>query len=121
MVNERPIVEKYIDLDELEYNESTLKFLRKKLDDFTINIFRQVVSENKNHRGLVKTRLDDYHNMRKKYDSAFLMLEAQGFIEKKEDGTATPYFITVRGRQLGALLSEERRNRLEEEQVNENI
>ncbi|MEQ2529208.1 hypothetical protein WMO40_21265 [Bacillaceae bacterium CLA-AA-H227] len=115
MGTEKSIIEKYIDLDELEYNENTLKFLRKKLDDFTINIFRQVVNENRNHRGLVKTRLDDYHNMRKKYDSAFLMLEAQGFIEKKEDGTATPYYITIRGRQLGTLLSEERR-KLEEEQ-----
>ncbi|WP_034659314.1 hypothetical protein [Robertmurraya massiliosenegalensis] len=115
MSNEKSVSEKYIDLDEIEYNENTLKFLRKKLDDFSINIFRQVVSENRNHRGLVKTRLEDYHNMRKKYDSAFLMLEAQGFIEKKEDGTATPYYITIRGRQLGTLLSEERR-KLEEEQ-----
>lgn len=96
------------DLDELEYDNDTLRFLRKKLDDFTIDVFRQVVKENKIHRGLVKTRLDAFHSKRKKYDSAFLTLEAQGFVEKKEDGTATPYFVTVRGKQLAQLLYEEK-------------
>lgn len=120
-MEEKQVLEKYIDLDELEYNENTLRFLRKKLDDFAIDIFRLVVRENREHKGLVKTRLEDYHNMRKKYDAAFLMLEAQGFIEKKEDGTSTPYYVTIRGRQLGTLLSEERKNKLEEDHVNENI
>jgi predicted transcriptional regulator len=45
--------------------------------------------------------------MRKRYDAAFLTLEAQGFIEKQEDGTSTPYYITIRGRQLGTLLKNE--------------
>lgn len=98
----------YRDLDELEYDEDTLKFLRKKQDDFTVDVFRKIVSENKIHRGLVKTRLEQYHSLRKRYDASFLMLESQGFIEKKEDGTATPYFITIRGRQLGQLLREEK-------------
>lgn len=101
-------VNQYIDIDQIEYDIQTLRFLRKKLDDFTLNIFRKIVVENKNHKGLVKTRLDNYHSMRKRYDSSFLILEAQGFIEKKEDGTSTPYFITVRGRQLGTLLSLEK-------------
>lgn len=98
----------YKDLDELEYDEDTLRFLRKKLDDFTVDVFRKIVSENKVHKGLVKTRLEQYHSLRKRYDASFLMLESQGFIEKKEDGTATPYYITIRGRQLGQLLKEEK-------------
>ncbi|KAA9014897.1 hypothetical protein [Niallia endozanthoxylica] len=100
----------YVDLDELEYNIQTLRFLRKKLDDFTIDVFRQTAIENKNHRGLVKTRLENYHSMRKRYDAAFLILEAQGFIEKKEDGTSTPYFVTIRGRQLMTILNKEQKN-----------
>lgn len=98
----------YKDLDELEYDEDTLRFLRKKLDDFTVDVFRKIVSENRVHKGLVKTRLEQYHSLRKRYDASFLMLESQGFIEKKEDGTATPYYITIRGRQLGQLLKEEK-------------
>lgn len=98
----------YKDLDQLSYDEDTLRFLRKKLDDFTIDIFRKIVTENKLHKGLVKTRLDNFHGMRKRYDTAFLILESQGFIEKKEDGTATPYFVTIRGRQLGQLLHDEK-------------
>ncbi|MEI2356292.1 hypothetical protein [Mesobacillus zeae] len=103
-----PPKESYKDLDELEYDEVTLRFLRKKLDDFTIDVFRKIVRENKLHRGLVKTRLENFQSMRKKFDGAFLMLESQGFIEKKEDGTATPYFVTIRGRQLGQLLADEK-------------
>lgn len=101
----------YKDLDQLEYNEDTLRFFRKKLDDFTIDVFRKIVNENKIHRGLIKARIEDFHSMRKRYDAAFLILESQGFIEKKEDGTATPYFVTIRGRQLGQLLKEEKQKR----------
>jgi hypothetical protein len=115
METEKAVLKRYIDLDELEYDLNTLKFLRKKLDEFTIDIFRKVVIENRNQRGLIKARLEDYHGMRKKYDSAVLILEAQGFIEKKEDGTATPYYVTIRGQQLGTLLSDEKRKTLEEE------
>lgn len=107
----------YIDLDLLEYDINTLRFLRKKIDDFTINVFRQIVQANKVQKGLVKTRLEDYQGMRKKYDGSFLILESQGFIEKIEDGTATPYFVTVRGRQLATLLSQEKLNR--EELIND--
>ncbi|MDE3841002.1 hypothetical protein C0966_17195 (plasmid) [Bacillus methanolicus] len=107
----------YKDLDQLEYDEDTLRFLRKKLDDFTIDVFRKIVNENKLHRGLVKTRLENFHSMRKRYDAAFLILESQGFIEKREDGTATPYFVTIRGRQLGQLLKQEKLER--EEHLND--
>ncbi|MEG6533227.1 hypothetical protein NSQ82_20270 [Caldifermentibacillus hisashii] len=97
----------YKDLDRIEYDDDTLIFLRKKLDEFTINIFKMIFEHNKQHRGLVKTRLNNYLRMRKRYDNAFLILESQGFIERKEDGTSTPYFLTVRGRQLMVLLKSE--------------
>jgi len=105
------VQKEYIDLDQLEYDEHTLLFLRKKLDDFTINVFRMVVQSNKEHKGLVKTRLENYHSMRKRYDAAILTLEVQGFIEKREDGTSTPYYVTVRGAQLGRLLAKEKKLR----------
>ncbi|MEH6906121.1 hypothetical protein [Neobacillus drentensis] len=107
----QPVEYSYKDLDQLEYDANTLHFLRKKLDDFTIEVFRKIVNENKIHRGLIKARIDDFHSMRKRYDASFLVLESQGFIEKKEDGTATPYFVTIRGRQLGQLLKEEKLKR----------
>lgn len=96
------------DLDKLKYDDETLLFLRLKLDDFTIDVFRKIIQMNKLHKGLVKTRLDNFHGMRKRYDSAFLTLEAQGFIEIEKDGTATPYFVTIRGKQLAQLLHEEK-------------
>ncbi|MGE6755934.1 MULTISPECIES: hypothetical protein [Rossellomorea] len=101
-----------LDLDTIEYDDKTLLFLRKKLDDFTIDIFRLVVNEAKNNNlGLVKTRIEDYSKSRKRYDNSFLMLEAQGFIERKLNGTSTPYYLTERGKQLIALLIEEKRNK----------
>jgi len=102
------------DLNELEYDIDTLLFLRNKLDDFTVDIFRKIVNQNRMHQGLVKTRLDQYHSLRKRYDAAFLVLESQGFIEQRKDGTATPYYITIRGRQLGHLLKEEKLRKQEE-------
>ncbi len=108
---EKPEVtsERYIDLDEVIYDEYTLRFLRKKLDEFALEILRQVALENKQHRGLAKTRLEDYRKKRPKYDDTFLILEAQGFIETKKDGTSNPYYITIRGRQLIKLLTEEKK------------
>jgi RNase P/RNase MRP subunit p29 len=102
---------------QFEYNAGTLRFLRSKLDEFTINVFRMVVKENQNNnglKGLVKGRIDNYLNLRKRYDASFLTLEAQGFIEKQEDGNMTPYFVTIRGRQLATLLSDEKKIREEQ-------
>ncbi|GGI18035.1 hypothetical protein [Gottfriedia solisilvae] len=93
----------------LTFDETTLRFFRDRLDDFSINIFRQVFHENKNDLGLIKTRLPNYLSRRKSYDAAFLTLEAIGFIEKNEDGARTPYFLTVRGIQLAQLLSNEKK------------
>ncbi len=103
----------FIDLDQLQYNSETLIFLRKKLDRFTIEVFRKVLNSNSLSSGLVKTRLEDYQSQRKKYDNAFIILEYQGFIEKKEDGNMTPYWVTLRGKQLLTLLKEEKQKREE--------
>ncbi|PGT82214.1 hypothetical protein [Bacillus sp. AFS040349] len=103
----------YIDLDQIEFSMETLRFLRKKLDKFTIEVFRKVLTSNSEHKGLVKTRLENYQSQRKKYDAAFLILEYQGFIEKREDGTMTPYWVTVRGKQLLTILKEEKAKREE--------
>ncbi|MFB1100379.1 hypothetical protein [Terribacillus sp. JSM ZJ617] len=97
-----------------EYDKQTLKFLRDKHNEFTTEVFRKILiynRENQNLKGLVKTRLEDYKSKRKKYDAAFIVLESQGFIEKKEDGTSTPYFVTIRGLQLGTLLTQEKKRR----------
>lgn len=105
------------DFSDFEYSAGTLKFLRSKLDEFTINVFRMIVKENQINnglKGLVKGRIENYLSLRKRYDSAFLTLESQGFIEKQEDGNMTPYFVTIRGRQLATLLSEEKKNREEQ-------
>lgn len=99
---------KYVDIDELEYPKSVLVFLRKKLDEFTIDCFRKVTNHH-NKGGLHKTKIEDYETNRKKYDNAFLTLEVQGFIEKKQNGTFKPYFLTVRGFQLIHLLQEEKK------------
>lgn len=98
----------YRDLDELLYSPEIIQFFRKMMDDFTLELFKKVVRQNKAGSGLVKTRLEDYHSLRKRYDTAFTVLEAQGFIQRKEDGTSTPYFVTVRGNQLLKLIVHEK-------------
>ncbi|MEW9673590.1 hypothetical protein [Ammoniphilus sp. 3BR4] len=93
-----------VDLDEILFHPEHLLFFRKKMDDFTVEVFKKVVRANKSGHGLIKTRLENYHSQRKHYDRAFTILEAQGFIDKKEDGTCTPYSVTNRGRQLLKML-----------------
>lgn len=91
-----------------------LYFLRKKLDNFTIDCLRKV-KDFHNLEGLHKTKLENYKAHRKKYDAAFLTLEVQGFIEKKNDGKAKPYYLSVRGFQLIHLLVQEKiRKKLKE-------
>ena len=97
---------KYIDLEKLLYDPKVLMFLRKKLDSFAIDCFRKIISQH-NRNGLNKTKIEDYVVHRKRYDAAFLILESQGFVEKRADGISKPYFVTVRGLQLSSLLSVE--------------
>ena len=106
----------YIDLEELEYDYDVLLFLRKKLDPFTIDCFRMVVKKHTSD-GLTKTQIENYNSHRKRFDAAFLILEGQGFIEKRSVGVHKPYFVTVRGLQLASLLRDEKR----EQQNNQNI
>lgn len=97
----------YIDLNDIVYSPPVLLFLRHKIDDFAIECLRKIV-DHRNKGGLHKTKLGDYTLHRKRYDAAILTLEAQGFIEHKQDGKNKPYFLTVRGHQLIRLLAEER-------------
>ncbi|WP_214484488.1 hypothetical protein [Bacillus sp. SM2101] len=98
-----------VDLDNITYPEDVTRFLRKKLDTFHITILKRIVKEQQETgRGLIKTRLEDYQSKRKRYDAAFLILESQGFIDRKADGTSTPYFITIRGKDLIKLLRQEK-------------
>lgn len=100
--------EKEDNYDDVLYSERTLSFLRSKLDDFAIAIFLKIVKENKDHRGFVKTRLEDYRSKRFYIDHAILILDAQGFIASNKDGTMNPYFLTDRGKQLLNLVINER-------------
>jgi hypothetical protein len=115
---ENSLKKSYIPYEDYEFDKPTLLYFRTKIDEFKIDILREIARENKQHRGLVKTRYKDYRNKRKQYDDAFLVLETLGFIDKKEDGTATPYFVSVRGRQLITLLAEEKLER--EREMNNN-
>ncbi|KQN97208.1 hypothetical protein [Paenibacillus sp. Leaf72] len=97
------------DSSELLFNLRELQFFREKLDDFTLNVFRTIVRDNRNHIGTVKTRLENYRGKRFFYDQSFTILDAQGFIEKKNNGTMAPYYVTKRGMQLVQLLLDERK------------
>lgn len=101
--------------DDFEYTSQTLLFLRSKLDDFTIDCFR-MVSKKHNDGGFAKTKIEDYNKSRKKMDTAFLILEYQGFIETKAIATMKPYYVTKRGFQLITLLKEEKQKRNREGQ-----
>ncbi|MEH6945415.1 hypothetical protein [Bacillus sp. JJ722] len=107
--SQKPII-KYRDINDITYSNEVLQFLRSKLDDFTIDCFREVVKHHKNG-GLTKTSLNVYTNQRKKHEAAFLILESQGFIEVKMDGLKKPYFLTPRGLQLVNYLQKEARNK----------
>ena len=98
---------KYVDIEEISYNQDVLLFLRKKLDAFAIECLRKVMHHH-NNGGLNKTKIDNYNDHRKRYDAAFLILESQGFIEWQQDGISKPYFLTIRGRQLIHMLSAEK-------------
>lgn len=94
------------DINQIQYSNDVLYFLRKKLDDFTIDIFHTIV-EFHERGGIGKVNFDNYTNARKRYDNAFLILDAQGFIETKPTGVKKPYFLTVRGQQLISFLEGE--------------
>ena len=104
---EKAVEKVYIELNDLVYSPSVLLFLRRKIDDFTIDCLRKIF-DHRNTGGLHKTKIQDYNLHRKRYDAAILTLEVQGFIEHKQDGKNKPYFLTVRGRQLVRLLAEEK-------------
>lgn len=107
----------YLDLSDLTYKNDVIRFLRSKLDDFAIDCFREVTKKHQSG-GLMKTSFDNYHEQRKKYDAAFILLEGQGFIEVKANGVKKPYFLTIRGKQLVTYLTEEKHKK---ESIEENL
>ncbi|MFC5449119.1 hypothetical protein ACFPOG_12675 [Paenibacillus aestuarii] len=86
--------------DAIEYSDETLSLLATNLkDNDVLYIFKQVFRF-RSHGGFKKAYLPDWNTRRRRYDNAFTILEATKFIEKMEDGSSTPYFPTVRGKQL---------------------
>lgn len=104
----------YIDSRELTFDIKTLKLLRNQLNNFTLDVLRYILKENKKGIGLAKTKIDDYQIHRKKYDMSFFTLESQGFIEYQKDGLYLPYYLTIRGKQLIKLLHYEKKTILQE-------
>ena len=96
--------------DDLLFSERTLSFFRSKLNDFAIDIFLLIAVTNKENKGFIKTRIDDYRDRRFFIDSALTVLEAQGFIKRGKVGTMAPYYLTNRGKQLLGLVIRERKN-----------
>lgn len=85
--------------DGFEYDPETVKYLASNLNDpYVYVVFREVVRFRT--YGLMKSYLADYPNKRRRYDNAFLVLEACKFIEKAEEWNAHKYYLTVRGTQL---------------------
>lgn len=93
--------------DNIEYDENTLGLLATNLkDDDVLYIFKQVFRF-RDHGGFKKAYLPDWNTRRRRYDNAFIILEATKFIEKVEDGSSTPYHPTIRGKQLVVYLVNE--------------
>ncbi|UII57770.1 hypothetical protein LS684_10250 [Cytobacillus spongiae] len=92
--------------NELVYSEELLHFFRKKLDPTAISCLR-LVAETKGELGIYKTKMPEFKTKRRSIELAFIILEAQGFVETRPLGNMRPYFLTVRGKQLYKLLSDE--------------
>lgn len=85
--------------DSFEYDPETLRYLASNLNDpYVYVVFREVVRFRA--YGLMKSYLADYAYRRRRYDNAFLVLEATKFIERVEEWNTHKYYLTVRGTQL---------------------
>ncbi|WP_019156859.1 hypothetical protein [Robertmurraya massiliosenegalensis] len=89
------------------YTSETLEYLQSKLDEFDINCLKGV-QEKSNTRGLRKTDFENYSSKRKLIDGSLNRLEAQGLIRIIPDGTFRPYFITIRGQQMLAVIDKQK-------------
>lgn len=90
-------------LDELEqsltYSDDVLLYLRSKLEENDLDCLR-LVAQSKGPYGLLRTKIPDFKENRRRYDIGFTKLEAQGLIVVNAMGNLKPYFLTVRGEQL---------------------
>ncbi|MEF3313830.1 hypothetical protein PV433_33645 [Paenibacillus sp. GYB004] len=89
--------------DTHQYDDATLALLATNLEDNDVlYVFQQVIRFREH--GFLKAYLPDWNTKRRRYDNAFLILEATKFIvcvrAKNGYGASTPYFPTARGVQL---------------------
>ncbi|SED12526.1 hypothetical protein [Paenibacillus sp. GP183] len=90
--------------DNFEYEPSTLELLATNLEDEDVLHIFQQVWRFRERGGYKKSYLPDWGIKRRRYDNAFLILEATKFITRNEKGSSTPYFPTIRGTQLALYL-----------------
>lgn len=93
--------------DKYEYSEDVLQLLATNLQDQDVLYVFQQVIRFRESGGFKKTYLSDWINKRRRYDNAFLILEATKFIRRIEKGASTPYYPTCRGNQLTLYLINE--------------
>ncbi|MCM3402982.1 hypothetical protein [Cytobacillus oceanisediminis] len=93
--------------EEIIYSPEVLDFLRNKLDDAAIGCLESV-AKTKGELGLLKTKVPEFKTKRRAIETAFAVLEAQGFVETRQLGNMRPYFLTVRGEQLIDLINNEK-------------
>lgn len=86
--------------DPTQYGEDVLRLLATNLREPDVLLIFKQVFRFRDHGGFKKAFLPDWNTRRRRYDNAFTILEATKFIEKREDGASTPYFPTIRGRQM---------------------
>lgn len=83
------------------FDDNTLRLLGSNLakpDVFGIFCF---VARFRERGGFMKSYLPDWNTKRRRYDNAFLILEASKFIvREREDGPSEPYLLTSFGSQL---------------------
>lgn len=91
-------------LDDIEYDEATLRLLATNLEDPEVLEVFQHVCKFVDKGGFTKTMLMNYSTKRRRYDNAFVILEATKFIKKIETGRSSCYFPTIRGRRLAEFL-----------------
>ncbi|AQT86990.1 hypothetical protein ERICIV_04596 (plasmid) [Paenibacillus larvae subsp. larvae] len=91
-------------LDDIEYDEPTLRLLATNLEDPDVLEVFGLVCKFVDKGGFTKTMLINYGTKRRRYDNAFLILESTKFIKKMETGRSSHYFPTIRGKRLAEFL-----------------
>jgi len=92
---------------ELKYDDDTLALLATNLKDQDVLLIFQNIMKFRDRGGFIKAHLPEWGTKRRRYDNAFLILEATKFIHRDENGSSTPYYPTNRGMQLALYLINE--------------